>query len=226
MSFCHSIGELTWRPHNVNVDANLNSVLISDPPLTALDNTGVSSVPKKDSELAAIQIMPVDSETHMKQDAIKAVETLTNDFEVLDTSESEWTYYSDGSKYGKRCLFDGQFMGNKTTSDEIQLELMIGTRFKPPDPRGGLPSIAPGDKSYSVPEFSSEFHAEGSTLPAVNFSRTTECVAETFIPLQQLWSSPSASYTEKEKDRMLHQEIDEVKALDKWSPAKPMAAGF
>lgn len=37
------------------------------------------------------------------------------------------------------------------------------------DPRGGLPVAAPGDKFYSIPEYSVDFHNEGSTIPAVNF---------------------------------------------------------
>lgn len=37
------------------------------------------------------------------------------------------------------------------------------------DSRGGLPYLSPGDKNYSVPEYSRRFHQEGSTLPAINF---------------------------------------------------------
>ena len=37
------------------------------------------------------------------------------------------------------------------------------------DTRGGLPMLSDGDKSYAIPEYSYNFHHEGSTLPVINF---------------------------------------------------------
>ena len=35
--------------------------------------------------------------------------------------------------------------------------------------RNGLPEASRGDKSYQSPEYSSDFHKHGSTLPIPNF---------------------------------------------------------
>ena len=222
MSCCHNIGEPDWKPHYVNVDANPNTVVITEQSIHKNITT-----PSDQNDATHYGELPVNSHKEAPgKDDLESIANLCKDFQSMDSSQFEWTYYNDGSKHGKRCHFDGQFLGNKISTDEIKLEYMMGTRFKPADPRGGMPCLAPGDKNYSVPEFSSCFHAKGSTLPAVNFSRAAECVADTFIPLQQLWNSPIATYSEKEKERLLNQEIEEVKALDDWSPAKPIAAGF
>ena len=232
MSCAHIIGEPDWKPHNVNVDSNVNAVVITEQKQTNQDiNSNVSAATVSTDVASEVKASNNNQNTSPPSKNIppnekEQIETLCKDFQTLDPSTYEWTYYSDGSQHGKRCLFDCQFIGNKTTTDEVKLEHKLGTRFKTGDPRGGIPCVAPGDKNYSVPEFSSDFHAEGSTLPAVNFSRTGEAVADTFIPLQQLWSSPIATYTEKERERELNEEIEEVKELDRWSPAKPLTAGF
>ena len=37
------------------------------------------------------------------------------------------------------------------------------------DKRNGLPAASLGDKSYQVPEYSLDFHKQGSTRPVINF---------------------------------------------------------
>ena len=173
MSYCSTIGEPQWKPHNINIDTNPNTIIVTEKS-GARGNVILPGVAKNDAEVTGDTLI-IQSQTN-SDDASETLVKLIQDFEALESSVSEWTYYSDGSKYGKRCVFDGRFVGNQTTSDEVKLEHVIGTRFKSLDPRGGLPCVAPGDKNYSVPEFSSNFHAEGSTLPSVNFSRTRENV--------------------------------------------------
>ena len=35
--------------------------------------------------------------------------------------------------------------------------------------RNGIPVVSLGDKSYQVPEYSLDFHKQGSTRPVINF---------------------------------------------------------
>ena len=91
---------------------------------------------------------------------------------------------------------------------------------------GGIPCAYPGDKSYAVPEYSKDFHKEGSTRPAINFSRTNEVVADTFIPLSPLTAEKRDSFRKKEKLKREQEEVDSVKQLDDWKPAPPLTIGL
>ena len=113
-------------------------------------------------------------------------------------STDEWSFYWDGSKDGKRCWIDGIHNGNLETTDEISVKSKLGSKlkgisfrkvfkcffvflylcwisikiiqfFSVSDPHRSNNCRAPGDKSYSVPEYLAGFHKEGSTVPAVNF---------------------------------------------------------
>eukprot|EP00111_Clytia_hemisphaerica_P015670 TCONS_00046258-protein len=206
-----SIGEKDWKAHGHNVATNSNTVATKSRP----------PGPDWTSSLRCI-----------KQDNV----IYPNDEPVLrqgmrpflhknEQSLEEWAYYRDGSRSGKRCIINGKRQGNVQSINEISVESTIGNRSKVPDPRGGVDSLTAGDKSYAVPEFSKGFHKEGSTLPAVNFSRSNKIVTDTFIPLQPLPQHKSISYKEKEVVRKKNHEVLEVEGLDKWDPAPALTPG-
>ncbi|XP_065057590.1 spermatogenesis-associated serine-rich protein 1-like [Rhopilema esculentum] len=134
-------------------------------------------------------------------------------------SYEEWTFYPEGYNYGKRCTIEGQHIGNSQTTREVTLTDVIGRTRKGMNQRAGLPMMTDGDKSYAVPEYSYNFHKVGSTLPAINFSRSSKLVSDTFIPLQPLQAKPRRPYMDKHKARIIEEEKMEVAKLSKWKPA-------
>ena len=119
----------------------------------------------------------------------------------------------------KRVLINGKFRGNRQTSTETTIDTVIGCREQVYYKRNGIPCASDGDKSYAVPEYSPEFHKDGSTRPAVDFSRTNQLVTDTFIPLVPIPDKPCISFAAKEKAKRYREELDEVKGLDDWKPA-------
>ncbi|XP_068745670.1 uncharacterized protein [Montipora capricornis] len=52
---------------------------------------------------------------------------------------------------------------------EMSLRMSVGAKKKVFDKRNGIPAASLGDKSYQVPEYSMEFHKQGSTRPVISF---------------------------------------------------------
>nr|XP_056712825.1 spermatogenesis-associated serine-rich protein 1 [Euleptes europaea] len=117
--------------------------------------------------------------------------------------DKEWTFYPSYANHtyhnGKKCIFDGIYLRNKTCTSERTLETRIGKKKYEIDSRNGLPLVTPGDHPYACPEQSRDFHKMGSTMPPVNFG--------------------SVPFRIKERQQELEREKQEVKNLEFWKPA-------
>nr|XP_023956834.2 spermatogenesis-associated serine-rich protein 1 [Chrysemys picta bellii] len=136
----------------------------------------------------------------------------------------EWTFYPRFGLHtyhiGKRCVFNGLFLRNKTSASERMLEMRLGRKKHEIDHRNGIAMVTPCDNCYSCPEHSRNFHKFGSTRPVVNFGCATyKRKADTFIPLQRLSRTPCIPFHVKEKQQELEKERNDVKNLDRWKPA-------
>ncbi|XP_053567130.1 spermatogenesis-associated serine-rich protein 1 [Bombina bombina] len=145
---------------------------------------------------------------------------------VCQGEGSEWSFYPNfGLPFtyhtGKRCVFDGLHLRNWTSLDVKTLPSCLGRRKKVQDSRNGIPLAAPGDKSFSTPEYSPNFHKFGSTRPVVNFRELYTVNADTFIPLQKLPRSPRIPYSIKVQRQQLEEEKRDVKQLSGWKPSPP-----
>ncbi|XP_025038139.1 spermatogenesis-associated serine-rich protein 1 isoform X2 [Pelodiscus sinensis] len=145
--------------------------------------------------------------------------------------DSEWTFYPRFGLHtyhiGKRCFFDGIFLRNKTCASERMLEMCLGRKRHEIDQRNGIALVTPGDNSYSCPEQSRNFHKFGSTRPVVNFGCATyKRKADTFIPLRHLSETPCIPFNMKEKQEELETEMNNVKSLERWTPAPTLIQAF
>uniref|UniRef100_A0A8D0H1I1 Uncharacterized protein n=1 Tax=Sphenodon punctatus TaxID=8508 RepID=A0A8D0H1I1_SPHPU len=111
-------------------------------------------------------------------------------------SDLEWTFYPRFGQLhtyhiGKRCIIDGVWLQNKTTTSERTVETCMGRKKCEIDSRNGILMVTPCDNPYACPEQSTDFHKLGSTRPVVNFgSATYKKKPDTFIPLQRLPQVP------------------------------------
>lgn len=143
------------------------------------------------------------------------------------TSSSEYTFYPPhgiSSAYGKGKVtrFNSVHLASRRTYNEISDITQFGKKGYVYDSRDGFPAASPGDKPYRIPEYSPHFHRVGSTRPVVNFGGFKAEVADTFIPLQPLPSTPVKAFSVVEAERKKREEITEVASLDKWRPASPL----
>nr|XP_020652436.1 spermatogenesis-associated serine-rich protein 1 isoform X2 [Pogona vitticeps] len=143
-----------------------------------------------------------------------------------ENSATEWTFYpSSGNRTyhtGKKCIFDGVHLRNKTTSSERTVEMYIGKKkcVDRAASRNGIPFVTQGDHPYACPEQSTDFHKMGSTRPLVNFgSGMCKKKFDTFIPLQHLPGIPCVPFRIKEKQQELEREKMDVKNMEMWKPA-------
>jgi len=214
-----SIGERDWKPHNCNIETDSSTHFTSE------------RAPGPDWS-SSIRCLPTDCyQPNNYSNQTNCIKTAKRNFPwKREESMKEYQFYPDGSEFGKKCVIQGEVLANIQTVNEIKLEKVIGTKTKVSDSRGGLPYSAPGDKSYSIPEFSSKFHKDGSTLPTVYFSNKHDVEVDTFIPLQTLPRQASQTYKEKitykekEEGRKLFEERDNVEKLDDWLPSPPLTA--
>ncbi|XP_048362470.1 spermatogenesis-associated serine-rich protein 1 [Sphaerodactylus townsendi] len=138
--------------------------------------------------------------------------------------DTEWTFYPSSGHLtyhtGKKCVFDGIYLRNKTSTSERTLEMCMGKKKYEIDSRNGILLVTPGDHPYVCPEQSKDFYKMASTMPPVNFgSATRKKKSDTFIPLEHLPGVPSVPFRVKEKQQELEREKLEVKNLDRWKPA-------
>ncbi|XP_025028633.1 spermatogenesis-associated serine-rich protein 1 [Python bivittatus] len=143
-----------------------------------------------------------------------------------ENSAVEWTFYPSSGNHtyhtGKRCLFHGIHLRNKSTFSERTLEMSIGKKkyVDETSSRNGIPMRMLGDHPFSSPEQSTDFHKKGSTISPVNFgSFRYKKRSDTFIPLQRLSRTSCVPFHIKEKQQELEREKMEVKNLETWKPS-------
>ncbi|KAH0621787.1 hypothetical protein JD844_023414 [Phrynosoma platyrhinos] len=168
------------------------------------------------------------SETNLVEETDQLVKGRHQNFVPRENENSgmEWTFYptSGNRTYytGKKCIFDGIHLRNKTTSSEKTVEMCMG-RKKFVDEiasRNGIPLVTPGDHPYACPEQSAGFYKIGATRSPVDFgSDMYKEKSDTFIPLQRLPGIRCVPFRIKEKQLELEREKMEVKNLDYWMPA-------
>lgn len=145
-------------------------------------------------------------------------------------STSEWTAYPEGFHNGRKCKFERvapenptpQHRASLTSTQEVTHFMLFGNKRKFSniwERRGDIPFAALGDKSYQVPEYSPQFHKVGSTRPVVCFGGPIKTRPDTFVPLQPSMIHQRENYNSREMRRKFNEEVDQVKYLDKWTPA-------
>ncbi|XP_048766314.1 uncharacterized protein LOC125673673 isoform X4 [Ostrea edulis] len=146
-------------------------------------------------------------------------------------TRKEWLLDPGLTKVGLRCNFGGVHKATNTSSDEITHRMLFGQGrndgeivdsrrgydevfktkldYKIPetiiDKRNGIPYASEGDKSYQAVEYSPSFHKGGSHLPPPQFGVVRK-----------------DTFREMDKRRQMSEEIDSVRGLESWEPAKPI----
>ncbi|XP_064196331.1 spermatogenesis-associated serine-rich protein 1 [Anguilla rostrata] len=139
-------------------------------------------------------------------------------------SESEWTFYPSFGlpvtyHIGKRCLIDGvHHYRSLRSSSERTLELRLGRKRQIRSPC----CVIRGSRPYISPEYSTDFHKFGSTLPAVGFGSSATLKGDTFIPLQRPTGRQCMTYRQKKALKDREADVLEVRKLDDWRPAAPI----
>ncbi|XP_062611132.1 spermatogenesis-associated serine-rich protein 1-like isoform X1 [Saccostrea cucullata] len=118
-------------------------------------------------------------------------------------TRNEWLLDPGLTKVGLRCNFGGVHKATNTSSDEITHRMLFGRGRNETiiDKRNGIPYASEGDKSYQAVEYSPSFHKAGSSLPSPQFGDT---------------------FRDMERRRQMSEEIDSVRGLESWEPAKPI----
>ncbi|KAJ7394885.1 spermatogenesis-associated serine-rich protein 1 [Desmophyllum pertusum] len=215
-----SIGEPQWRPHPRNV------LSMSD----RLDNTAkggngldwVSSIRCPSLEETR-QTSYRPQEEAPRHHSTKDSHMLTREQAVQEPStisapemEEKPRHVQPDVVYDTYDDFEMIYMRRPL---EISLRMSVGAKKQVFNRRNGMHAASLGDKSYQVPEYSLEFHKQGSTRPVINFGGSLNYVPDTFVPLQDLPFKPRTTFEERQKQKLIREEIDEVKNLDNWRPA-------
>ncbi|XP_023687399.1 spermatogenesis-associated serine-rich protein 1 isoform X2 [Paramormyrops kingsleyae] len=136
-------------------------------------------------------------------------------------SGSEWTFYPNlghaaAFHVGKRCLFDGtQHRRSMRSSSHTSLESVLGQKKRVRSSRHPDEAAKP----YLNPEYTTDFHKYGTTLPAIGFGSSATLKADTFVALSPPLAPACMCYGEKEKIKQREAHILEVKQLSEWNPA-------
>ncbi|KAF6022025.1 SPATS1 [Bugula neritina] len=132
-------------------------------------------------------------------------------------SMNEWDIMKDCDK-GKTCTWDGvhrhimtSFDYNSVTHRPRVLNVQ----------RNGIPEASRGDKSYQTPEYSSNFHKQGSTRPVPNFGGRAHNPCDTYIPLVKP-TGQRKTFQERERERQDEENAAIVSQLEEWRPATPL----
>ncbi|CAG5118806.1 unnamed protein product [Candidula unifasciata] len=143
-------------------------------------------------------------------------------------SQKEWILAPNLTKLGLRCFFDGVHMASLTSDKEV----MYGCARHEDniDKRNSLAEASPGYKSYQVPEYSSSFYKTSSEdiMPRFRMSSLPYITrpykkADTFIPLVPLPHIKRKTFRHKMEKSQKQEEVEEVRILDLWQPAKPIS---
>lgn len=146
----------------------------------------------------------------------------------LNRSTKEYSMYPEGPPYhiGKRCKFNNEHWRSIETQHEITHTTLYGKgrNIKDINQRNSLKAASLGDKPYQAPEYSTDFHKLGSTLPVVNFGGAFQNrpKADTFVPLQPLPAEFRENFDTKERKRRHQDEVNVVKSLEDWRAATPL----
>ncbi|KAJ8275199.1 hypothetical protein COCON_G00098240 [Conger conger] len=138
-------------------------------------------------------------------------------------SESEWTFYPTFGlpmtyHVGKKCLMDGvHHYRSSRTSSERTIELRLGRKRQVKSPC----CVVRGSRPYIFPEYSTDFHKCGSTLPTVGFGSSATVKGDTFIPLQHP-AGQCMTYQQKKAIRDREADALDVRKLNSWRPAQPI----
>ncbi|XP_077164665.1 spermatogenesis-associated serine-rich protein 1 [Paroedura picta] len=193
-----------------------------------------SSPSKPGSSSPSPQLSKAPLETKLEEDVDQFLKDILQEpVRRKGHTDKEWTFYPSSSHLtyhaGKKCVFDGLHLRNKTSTSERTLEKSFGKKKNATeiDSRNGIPMVTPGDQPYSCPEQSKDFYKMGSTMTSVNFGSVSYTKkSDTFIPLQRLPADPCLPYRIKEKQREQEREKLEVKNLDLWKPAPSLLQTF
>jgi len=215
--FPHNNGqEDEWRPHNINIDIEYTE-------------TG----PDWSSRLKYI----ADPENPN----YPAAEIWPNNWRSMrpypftyKRTTNEWLLDPGLTKVGLRCNFDGVHKATAMSDNEITHSMRFGKGRNENviDKRNELTEASPGDKSYQVPEYCPSFHKPGSASSNKTFSKGNSPYAantdlrrapDTFVPLVPLPQVKRETYQKQAEGRHKQEDIDSVKKLDTWQPAKPIA---
>ncbi|XP_052244606.1 spermatogenesis-associated serine-rich protein 1-like isoform X6 [Dreissena polymorpha] len=146
-------------------------------------------------------------------------------------SSNEWLLDPGLSNRGMKCHFNGRHQATHTSADEITHSMLFGRgrNLETIDKRNGIGESAPGDKPYKTPEYSSQFHKLGSTLPVIDFGYVPEDAnspwhhqPDTFVPLKPSLNEPREPFRVKARREEKQSEMMTVAALDEWRPATPL----
>lgn len=216
-----SIGEPHWRPHPRNalsVPGRLDN--------TAKGGDGLDWT----SSIRCAPLEETTQTTHRPHEKATPYHSLKNNnkAKARDLQEAAQAYHTDSIEEEKPCCgkptvvydtyddFERIYLQRPL---EISLRMSVGAKKAVFEQRNGIPGASPGDKSYQVPEYSPDFHTQGSTRPIVRFGGLLKYVPDTFVPLQDLPSRPRTTFEERQKRKAKREEIEEVKNLDNWQPA-------
>ncbi|XP_052244604.1 spermatogenesis-associated serine-rich protein 1-like isoform X4 [Dreissena polymorpha] len=141
-------------------------------------------------------------------------------------SSNEWLLDPGLSNRGMKCHFNGRHQATHTSADEITHSMLFGRgrNLETIDKRNGIGESAPGDKPYKTPEYSSQFHKLGSTLPVIDFGANSPWhhQPDTFVPLKPSLNEPREPFRVKARREEKQSEMMTVAALDEWRPATPL----
>lgn len=211
-----SIGEPQWRPHPRNVLSVTNR----------LDNTArggngldwVSSIrcasleETRPSPPRLEEKAPINNSTKDREQVSEMISC-----EADARREEKPAHVQPTVVYDTYDDFERIYMRRPL---EISLRMSVGAKKQVFEKRNGIPVASLGDKSHQVPEYSLDFHKQGSTRPVINFGGSLKCVPDTFVPLQDLPLKPRLSFEDKQKKKLKREEIEQVKNLDHWQPAE------
>lgn len=147
-------------------------------------------------------------------------------------TQNEWLLDPGLTKVGLRCVFDGVHKATAVSDNEISHSMLFGKgrNEESIDKRNELNEASPGDKSYQVPEYSPSFHQtkRESSAPKFSFSKSPHAPIrtkqpDTCVPLVPLPRVKREPHRHVQEVKLKQEEIDDVRRLDSWQPAKPIS---
>lgn len=202
-----------WKPHNMNIDVEYTE---AGPDW----NSSLRFIPDPENpNYPAAEIWPNNW---------KAMRPYPYTYK---RTENEWLLDPSLTKVGLKCTFRGVHRATAVSSNEVtHLERFGNGRNEDEiDKRNGYQEASPGDKSYQVPEYSPSFHTRNTETAEGKFSMRSyggdirNKMPDTFVPLVPLPQTKREPFTRKEEGRNKQEDVDAVRKLDIWQPAKPIA---
>jgi len=202
-----------WRPHNVNIDIEYTE--------TGPDwSSRLKYIPDPENpDYPAAEIWP-NNWRSMRPYPF-----------TYKRTNNEWLLDPGLTKVEMRCYFGGVHKATAISENELTDAMRFGKgrNERMIDQRNSLGVAALGDKSYQVPEYSPSFHTRSSvsekqkSLSGSLFSLMGRRQPDTFVPLVSMPQVKRENYQKKFECQNRQEDIDLVKKLDSWTPAKPIA---